>query len=215
MDSLLPHKTDECLLEAYRHVSSVPGKDVRGKLIDCFQLWLRVDSPEVLETIKTIVAELHNASLLIDDIEDNSSLRRGIPVAHKIFGIPTVINTANYVYFLALEKCHSLKNPRAMDIFVGETLNLHRGQGHDIDWRESITCPTEEEYLAMVRDKTGGLFRLTVGLLQSFATSHADTNFSQLVDNLAMYFQIRDDFINLADEECTLQYRFVSFRCAA
>jgi len=78
------------------------------------------------------VGDLHNASLMIDDIEDNSKLRRGIPVAHSIFGIPTVINGANYAYFLALEKCHALKNPEAMNVFVGELLNLHRGQGHDI-----------------------------------------------------------------------------------
>jgi geranylgeranyl diphosphate synthase, type III len=53
----------------------------------------------------------------------------------------------------------------------------------------------------MVKDKTGGLFRLAVGLMQSFATTNKDVNYSPLVDNLAMYFQIRDDFINLADEE--------------
>ena len=53
----------------------------------------------------------------------------------------------------------------------------------------------------MVRDKTGGLFRLAVGLMQAFATSNSDTDFTPLVDNLALYFQIRDDYINLADEE--------------
>lgn len=53
---------------------------------------------------------------MIDDIEDNSKLRRGIPVAHSIFGIPTVINGANYAYFLALEKCHALNNPKAMEV---------------------------------------------------------------------------------------------------
>ena len=97
------------------------------------------------------------------DIEDNSKLRRGIPVTHSIFGVATTINTANYAYFLALEKCHALQNQEAMDVFVGEMLNLHRGQGHDILWREDGRCPTEEQYLNMVRDKTGGLFRLSVG----------------------------------------------------
>lgn len=53
----------------------------------------------------------------------------------------------------------------------------------------------------MVKDKTGGLFRLAVGLMQSFATSNETTNFNDLVNNLALYFQIRDDYINLADEE--------------
>lgn len=195
------HELDSSLIEPYKYISSVPGKDVRGKLINCFQLWLNVESIDVLNEIKTIVADLHNASLLIDDIEDNSKLRRGVPVAHSIFGVAPVINTANYVYFLALERCHALKNPEAMQIFVSEMLNLHRGQGYDIQWRDTVHCPTEEEYCGMVIDKTGGLFRLTVGLLQAFATTRKDVNFAPLVDNLGLYFQIRDDLINLADEE--------------
>ena len=47
---------------------------------------------------------LHNASLLLDDIEDGSERRRGVPAAHKVFGEALTINSANYVYFVALEK---------------------------------------------------------------------------------------------------------------
>jgi geranylgeranyl diphosphate synthase type 3 len=203
-EPLLPHRPDPALLESFRYINTMPGKNVRGKMIDCFQLWLQVDEssiPHVLEIIKDIVGDLHNASLMIDDIEDNSKLRRGIPVAHSIFGVPTVINGANYAYFLALEKCHALRNPQAMDVFVGELLNLHRGQGHDILWRDDVRCPTEDQYLEMVKDKTGGLFRLAVGLMQAFATANKTTDFTSLVNNLALYFQIRDDYINLVDEE--------------
>ena len=39
-----------------------------------------------VSAIGSIVQMLHNASLLVDDIQDNSILRRGIPVAHKIYG---------------------------------------------------------------------------------------------------------------------------------
>jgi len=53
----------------------------------------------------------------------------------------------------------------------------------------------------MVIDKTGGLFRLAVGLMQAFATQQTETDFSPLVNKLALYFQIRDDLINLADAE--------------
>lgn len=218
------HVADPALLEAFRYINSVPGKDIRGKLIDCFQhYWLPTSSPDTLNQIKDIVGDLHNASLLVDDIEDNSKLRRGNPVAHSIFGIPTVINTANYVYFLALEKCLLLNNPKAMHVFTLELLNLHRGQGHDIMWRDNHygrkhqhaaaatstnddegLWPTEDEYCQMVIDKTGGLFRLAVGLLQACSIDggeHVDKDFCPLVNNLGLYFQIRDDFINLADED--------------
>jgi geranylgeranyl diphosphate synthase type 3 len=164
-----PHEPDPMLLEAFHYINQVPGKDIRGKLIDAFQRWFKIPDDKVV-AIKELIGELHNASLLIDDIEDDSTLRRGIPVAHSIYGVPTTINCANYVYFLALERCHRLGNPAAMNIFVLELLNLHRGQGQDIFWRDNLRCPTEEEYERMVLDKTGGLFRLAVGLMQAFSS---------------------------------------------
>jgi len=133
------HTSDPNLLEPYRYINAIPGKDIRGKLIDCFQLWLHVPEEQdiekestILKDIKQIIADLHNASLLIDDVEDNSKMRRGVPVAHSIFGVPSVLNCANYVYFFALERCYKLNNSSAMQVFVMEMLNLHRGQGHDI-----------------------------------------------------------------------------------
>lgn len=36
----------------------------------------------------------------------------------------------------------------------------------DLHWRDTLTCPTEEQYIGMVLDKTGGLFRLAVKLMQ-------------------------------------------------
>lgn len=102
----------------------------------------------------------------IDDIQDMSLLRRGRPVAHRIFGVAQTINSANYAYFLAQQRLYALKSPKALEIFTEELLNLHRGQGMDLFWRDSLNCPTEEEYLEMVSNKTGGLFRLAIRLLQ-------------------------------------------------
>ena len=102
----------------------------------------------------------------IDDIQDSSKLRRGKPVAHSIFGVAQTINSANYAYFLAQQKLSSWYSTRANDVFIEELLNLHRGQGMELHWRDTLTCPTEEEYIDMVLDKTGGLFRLAVKLMQ-------------------------------------------------
>ena len=210
------HTVDSVLLEPYLYISSIPGKDIRTTLIDCFNTqWLHVpsskssdsssstssDNTNILSKIKLIVSQLHDASLLIDDIEDGSTLRRGGPVSHAIFGIAPTINAANYIYFIALEQCLSLKNDIAMRVFVTEMLNLHRGQGYDIHWRDCTICPTEEQYTNMVIDKTGGLFRLAVGLLQAFATMNGTIDYTYLVNNLGLYFQIRDDLLNLVDED--------------
>jgi geranylgeranyl diphosphate synthase, type III len=103
----------------------------------------------------------------VDDVEDSSILRRGIPVAHSIFGTAQTINSANYIYFCALGELRKLRSSKAIDIFTEELLNLHRGQGMDLYWRDTLTCPSEEDYLEMVDNKTGGLFRLAVKLMQA------------------------------------------------
>ncbi|KAF1787071.1 Polyprenyl synthetase-related [Phytophthora cactorum] len=116
------------LLEPYAYISELPGKNVRGRMIGAFQTWLRAPA-EAVESIQSIVDQLHNASLLIDDIEDDSEMRRGQPVAHHIFGVPATINCANYVYFLSLQRCQALDNPRALQVYTDEMLRLHQGQG--------------------------------------------------------------------------------------
>ena len=124
-------------------------------------------------------------------------------MAHAIFGVPYTLNAANYAYFVALEECHRLGSPEALSVFVEELLNLHRGQGQDIVWRDTQKVPTEEEYYSMVLDKTGGLFRLAVGLMAAFS-ERDKSEFRELVDQLALYFQIRDDLVNLKSDEYAL-----------
>ena len=102
-------------------------------------------------TIARITQGLHNASLLIDDIEDNSTLRRGQPAAHVIYGMPITINCANHVYFLVLQELLSLQNADATSVYVSEMVNLHQGQGMDIHWRDTCQCPTLDEYEEMIR----------------------------------------------------------------
>ena len=110
--------------------------------------------------LATLVQMLHNASLLLDDIEDNSVLRRGNPVAHKVYGIPSTLNSANYVMFIGLERVLDLGHPQAVHIFSQQMLELHRGQGMEIYWRDNYLCPTEDEYRKMTIRKTGKFISL-------------------------------------------------------
>ncbi|KAJ1858134.1 hypothetical protein GGH12_001716 [Coemansia sp. RSA 1822] len=198
MESKKGSSMEEALLAPYEYLSQVPGKEVRTVMINAFNDWLKVDC-EQLEAIAGVVRKLHTASLMIDDVEDNSDLRRGIPVTHKIFGVPMTINTANYVYFVALQDVLRMANPKLVDIFTEELLNLHRGQGMELYWRDTLTCPSEDQYLEMVSHKTGGLFRLAVKLMQKCSETTQD--FSELVNMIGAYFQIRDDYMNLQSSE--------------
>ncbi|RHZ59577.1 FPP/GGPP synthase family protein [Aspergillus thermomutatus] len=199
-DGRWSQENEKILMGPYDYMQQHPGKDIRRQLITAFNVWLQVP-PESLSIITKVVGMLHTASLLVDDVEDNSILRRGIPVAHNIFGTAQTINSANYVYFLALQEVQKLNNPTAIDIYVQELLNLHRGQGMDLFWRDTLTCPTEEEYLEMVGNKTGGLFRLAIKLMQAESTTGKDC--VSLVNVMGLTFQICDDYLNLSNTTYT------------
>lgn len=88
-------------------------------------------------------------------------------MAHSIFGTAQTINSANYAYFLALGEISKLQNAKMIEIYTEELINLHRGQGMDLFWRDTLTCPSENDYLEMVHNKTGGLFRFAIKLMQA------------------------------------------------
>ncbi|GAB7343032.1 hypothetical protein MBLNU457_g1121t1 [Dothideomycetes sp. NU457] len=188
------------LIGPYEYMHGLPGKDFRAQLVAAFNVWLKVPE-ESLKIITEVVGMLHTSSLLVDDVEDNSVLRRGVPVAHSIFGTAQTINSANYVYFLALQEIFKLNNPKAIAIYTDELLNLHRGQGMDLFWRDTLTCPSEDDYLEMVSNKTGGLFRLAIKLMQAESTTNVDC--TPLVNTVGMLYQILDDYRNLSDDTYT------------
>ena len=193
---------DEILLEPFTYLLRKKGKDIRPKLLKAFNVWLKVPDEKV-KLIGDIIQMLHNSSLLVDDIQDNSVLRRGNPCAHKIYGVASTINSANYVYFIGLEKILELNNPEAVHIFKESMLELHRGQGMEIYWRDTFMCPTENEYRDMTVRKTGGLFNLAVKLMQLFSNNEEcpQYNYVELTSLLGLYFQIRDDYANLCLDE--------------
>lgn len=211
---------EKILFGPFDYLFAHPGKDIRAQLIAAFNEWLEVPA-ESLEIITKVVGMLHTASLLVDDVEDSSFLRRGIPVAHSIFGTAQTINSANYVYFCALQELMKLKNHKAVEIYTEELLNLHRGQGMDLFWRDTLTCPSEDDYLEMVGNKTGGLFRLAVKLMQAESKSTRYVIYLNrevinvvmltrntrdcvpLVNILGILFQIRDDYLNLCSPSYT------------
>jgi geranylgeranyl diphosphate synthase type 3 len=210
---------EEAITEPYTYLLFNPGKDIRTALLHAFNYWLQVPATQ-LQIILGVVNQLHTASLLIDDVEDGSELRRGTQAAHLRYGQARTINAANYVYFTALRQLRLLpQEAEIVRIYEEEMLNLHRGQGLELFWRDTEVrthshedgshqengedhafCPTEEEYIAMVNDKTGGLLRLAIRLMQ--ALSNNRTNYVPLANLIGILFQIRDDYMNLA----SLQY---------
>mmetsp|Transcript_6981 Transcript_6981/g.8413 ORF Transcript_6981/g.8413 Transcript_6981/m.8413 type:complete len:168 (-) Transcript_6981:410-913(-) len=114
---------------------------------------------------------IHNGSLMIDDIEDGSELRRGEPCSYKKYGTDIAINAGNFMYFSPMLKLHEyVEDPHqalALNrIFLEEMSAIHFGQAWDIQWhREKNKLPSQAQYYQMVENKTSCLPRMTLRFL--------------------------------------------------
>jgi geranylgeranyl diphosphate synthase type 3 len=86
---------------------------------------------------------------------------------------------------------------------LDELENLHRGQGLDLGWRANSHVPSVEDYITMIDNKTGGLLRLIVRLMEAESTVPTKPDLLKLATLFGRYYQIRDDYYNLTSEEVT------------
>ncbi|MBR4372832.1 MAG: polyprenyl synthetase family protein [Treponema sp.] len=192
------------LIEPTGKLISLGGKRWRPLLLVlCSELVGRgkIDAYE----ITPLVEFAHNASLIHDDIEDCADTRRGQPAAHITFGIDTALNAGSWLYFQAATCIKNISGDEKTknifyELFLEELRRLHLGQAMDILWHRNPTMlPTEDEYRAMVRNKTGTLARLAVkaGVLAGGADREKADAAGKIAEDIGTGFQIIDDVINL------------------
>ncbi|KAG4271065.1 fusicoccadiene synthase [Fusarium proliferatum] len=195
----------------YKYILALPSKGVRGAFIDSLNGWLNVPEDKA-QVIKDVIDMLHNSSLIIDDFQDGSPLRRGKPSTHTVFGPAQAINTATYIIVKAIERIQEIVSHDALADITGTITTIFQGQAMDLWWTANTILPSVQEYLLMVNDKTGALFRLSLELLAlNSEVPIGDStleSLSSVVSLLGQYFQIRDDYMNLIDNKYTDQKGF-------
>ncbi|RDW78973.1 bifunctional terpene synthase/polyprenyl synthetase family protein [Aspergillus mulundensis] len=199
---------EKIVLAPWEYIQSLPGKKTLGRIVECLQGWFTLpdDSAKIItETTRM----LFDATLMLDDIQDGSQLRRGRPAAHAVFGQPQTINSATYLYVKGSRQLKSLKHSNECgDVFMEELETLAFGQGLELHWRFNTSLPSTKDYLIMVDNKTGGFFRLVLRLLEVESESEPNPELLHLFTLLGRYYQIRDDYLNLASEEYTAKKGF-------
>ncbi|TDZ67567.1 Ophiobolin F synthase [Colletotrichum trifolii] len=175
--------SDMALMAPVRYIRSMPSKGLRSLMVEALDQWLLVDDPE-LEQINNIIDLLHNSSLILDDIEDDSPLRRGLSATHTVFGQAQSINSANFMFVQAVQMTQKLNNPASLDTLLDELECLFIGQSWDLYWKFHLQVPTEKEYLEMVDCKTGAMFRLLARLMfhESSVLDKRDGNINALLE---------------------------------
>lgn len=155
--------------------------------------------------LSPLVEIAHNGTLIVDDIEDGSELRRGGPAIHLVFGTDLAVNGANLLYFLPLALIDSLDAPPAtrLELHARYALHmrrLHLGQAMDIMWhKDDGYLPSVDEYLSMCALKTGVLARAAaeLGAIAAGAGAEAASALGAAFESVGVAFQILDDAKNL------------------
>jgi geranylgeranyl pyrophosphate synthase/predicted secreted hydrolase len=187
--------------KAWRSYSVLACMDVVGGDSEPFRQWLAL--PELL----------HGGSLIIDDVQDRSDVRRGGPACHLIFGEPLAINSGCATYFLALIPVAASRLSDAMRVKIYEAYfeamrAAHAGQAFDIDSLAGIMpgmvesgagAELERRVLGIHRLKSavapGALARMAA--LIGGGTDVQAEGLGSLFEAYGLAFQIIDDVLNL------------------
>ncbi len=157
----------------------------------------------------SLICELiHNGTLIADDIEDDSDMRRGRPSVHILYGTDVAINLSQFLYFFPLSVLFGIRDERLVArltrIYTEEMINVSMGQAIDIVWHRGsydIGRISYKNYLDMCLLKTGSLARMSVRMACAVAGAgnKRERALSDFAGSLGVAFQINDDILDLTD----------------
>ena len=144
-----------------------------------------------------VVEMIHTATLIHDDIIDESDLRRGQPTASKMWGNETSVLVGDWLYTRTMDLCLELGDVDVMRILTSATLRMTEGEilADQVRGRLDIDEPT---YMDITQRKTAELFSAACALPALFqpATLHLTERLLEFGRNVGISFQLVDDLLD-------------------
>lgn len=189
------------LNEVLDYIHTKRGKQLRPILVLLSAGMCRGITSKTIETA-TALELMHTASLVHDDVVDNSPIRRGSKSVHEQWTNKIAVLVGDYMLSKVIELLAEVRNTTILNIVSnmsasltsGELLQLHAGQSMWI---------SEEQYLNIIKHKTAYLFAACseAGAASSGATTRQMTAMRQFGLCLGMCFQLKDDVFDFSDIE--------------
>ncbi|RXK50524.1 polyprenyl synthetase family protein [Halorientalis pallida] len=183
------------LADELGHVTLSGGKRVRPTVTVLVCETLGGDPADAVDFAVGIEL-VHNASLVIDDIIDDSEVRRGVPSAWSEFGFGPAIIASDGLLGEAFALFSS--DERAMQAVSESMVELGEGEATEL-----VAQPeNEDEYMELARRKTGALFRAAaeLGAIAADADAYTVEAFGQYAERVGIAFQMRDDVLDATAE---------------
>ena len=183
-----------------RYIVSAGGKRVRPVLLLLMARACGVQGAHP-PLLAAAVEFIHTATLLHDDVVDESSLRRGRETANALFGNAASVLVGDFLYSRAFQMMVSVGSLRVLDVLADATNVIARGEVlqlmnmHDADLGV-------EDYLRVVRFKTAKLFEASarLGPVLAGASSDIEEACAEYGRSVGTAFQLVDDLLDYDGE---------------
>jgi geranylgeranyl diphosphate synthase type I len=187
------------------HVLARPapaGKKLRPALVLLVSQAVCGEMPEAARNSAAAVELIHNFSLVHDDIQDRSELRRHRPALWSLWGMPQGINAGDALFALAqkvLLKDRSELSARLAAEMNHTALSLAEGQFLDIELQDGQASTSIEGYESMIKRKTGVLFACAcrLGAMAAGADPAVCDAYAAFGAELGAAFQEQDDLLGV------------------
>lgn len=155
--------------------------------------------------LAAIVEFIHTATLLHDDVVDESDLRRGKSTANHLFGNAASVLVGDFLYSRSFQMMVKLQNMQVMEILAEATNTISEGEVLQLLNVRNVGV-TEQEYLKVIHFKTAKLFEAAsrLGAVISQASVKQEQALAEYGMRLGTAFQLIDDVLDLSGQSALI-----------
>jgi octaprenyl-diphosphate synthase len=207
LDQVIAHRLDSgvpLVGQVARYIIAAGGKRLRPALLllTCGALGYR---GEQHFNLAAVVEFIHTATLLHDDVVDDSVLRRGKATANETFGNPASVLVGDFLYSRAFQMMVCSQNMRIMQVLADATNVIAEGEVQQLMNMHNAALD-EAGYLQVIRSKTAKLFEASarVGAILSNSSAPMEEACAEYGQALGTAFQVIDDVLDYTGDAAVM-----------
>ncbi|MEM6847582.1 MAG: polyprenyl synthetase family protein [Pseudomonadota bacterium] len=184
--------------EVANHLISSGGKRIRPMLtLSTAKMFGYRGDGDV--KLATAVEYMHTATLLHDDVVDESDMRRGRPAARKIWGNQASVLVGDFLLGQAFKLMVDVGSLEALGLFSSAAATISEGEVRQLAGAKNMSVG-EAHYMAVIEAKTAALFAAATAAGPILAGSSATRSMKSFGRHLGLAFQLIDDVLDFAGD---------------